>query len=68
MRHWIPLCADSKEIVQKQGFSRKFVKENIMKNQVFDVRRNPKLPENVNITNGTNLKKAVASATAFSNC
>ena len=45
------LYADSKETVPKQEFSRRFAKENITKNQALDVRKNPKLLVNVNLTN-----------------
>ena len=44
------LYADSKETARKPAFSRKFVKENITKNQVLDVKRNLKLLESVSIT------------------
>ena len=37
--------------VQKLAFSRRFVKESITRNQVFVVKRNLKLPENVSIIN-----------------
>ena len=45
------LYADSKETVRKLAFSRRFVKESITRNQVFVVKRNLKLPENVSIIN-----------------
>ena len=39
------LYADSKETVRRQVFSRRFVRENITKNQALDVKRNLKLLE-----------------------
>ena len=45
------LCVDLNVAVQKQAFSRKSAKESITRNQVFVVRKNLKLQENVNIIN-----------------
>jgi len=43
------LYADSKETVQRQVFSRRYAKENIMKNPALNVKRNQKQPENASL-------------------
>ena len=53
------LYADSKETVPKQEFSRRFVKENITKNQALDVRKNLKPLENVNIINDVQINRVL---------
>ena len=42
---------NAREAVQRLVYSRRFVKENITKNQALSVRKNLKLQENANIIN-----------------
>ena len=46
---WTVRCADLKETAQKQGFSKRFVKESITRSQASDVRKSLKPQENVNL-------------------
>ena len=63
MRHWITLYAVSRETAQRQVFSRRFVRESIMRSLVFVVRRSLRQLVSANINlfarrqseNGTNI-------------
>ena len=53
MRLWTAHYVVLKEAAQKLEYSRKSVRESITRSQAFDVRKNPKRLENVNITKKT---------------
>ena len=48
-KHWTVRCADLKEQPKRPEFFLKLESANIMKNRAFNVRKNPKQPENVKI-------------------
>ena len=50
--HWTVRCADLKEQPKRLEFFLKLESANIMKNRAFNVRKNPKQPENVKPDNG----------------